>query len=148
MKHQSTKRFTNFSTALRQYKSSTTHCSLLHGYAFEVYCIFECDTLDECGWVADFSEFGRNGIKEWLNNLLDHTTLIDSSDPFREIFEQLDQLKIAKVVFLDHMGCEGLSKYILEKINAVFNKTDGGRNVRCVSCEVIENDKNSGIYKL
>lgn len=35
-RYTSAKKFDNFSVALRQHKAQHSHCSLLHGYAFEL----------------------------------------------------------------------------------------------------------------
>ena len=142
---QSTKIFDNFSVAIRQHKAAHSHCQLLHGYALKFKIYFESDSLDSMNWIVDFGGFGHLGLKDWLNNLFDHTTLIEKDDPHKDIFEQLEQMNILKVHFLDKMGAESLAKLVFDKFNDTLSKNDGGR-CRCVKVECFENEKNSGIY--
>ncbi len=151
MKYQSTKKFDNFSVALRQHKAQHSHCHLLHGYAFEFKVWFESKEeleekqLDEMNWIVDFGIFSRNGLKDWLNDMFDHTVLIEKDDPMRPLFEEFPQYKIGKVHFMDRMGAESMAKLVFDKFNDVFSKTEGGR-VKVVKVECFENSKNSSIY--
>lgn len=150
-KFQSTKRFDNFSVALRQHKALHSHCQLLHGYALEFKVIFrsieevEEKQLDEMNWIVDYGIFSRNGLKDWLNNMFDHTLLIEKDDPQLESFKYMEELKLCKLQVMDRMGAESLAKLVFDKFNDVFSKTEGGR-VRVVSVECFENAKNSSIY--
>jgi len=59
-KFQSTKKFDNFSVALRQHKAKHSHCQLLHGYAFEFKVWFESikeDDLEEA--VTFYKNFNK-----------------------------------------------------------------------------------------
>jgi len=145
---QSTKVFDGFSTAIRQHKAQHSHCSLIHGYSFYFKVIFapvDDITLDEMNWVVDFGCFKRNGLKDWLADMFDHTLLIEQDDPMRPLFEEFGQYKVAKVVFLEKMGCENLAKLVFDKFQKTFDSTDPGR-IRVVSVECFEHEKNSGIY--
>jgi len=147
-KFQSTKRFDNFSVAIRQWKAQHSHCQLLHGYALEFKVWFEPlepMELDEMNWVVDFGIFSRNGLKDWLNEMFDHTLLIEKDDPFVDFFKDLEQFKLAKVHVMDKMGAESLAKLVFDKFNDTFSKTEGGR-VKVVKVECFENSKNSSIY--
>lgn len=147
---QSTKKFDNFSVAIRQWKAQHSHCQLLHGYSFEFYVVFEpIDplSLDEMNWVVDFGIFSRNGLKDWLNYMFDHTLLIEKDDPYLDIFEQMGTMRLADVRVMDKMGAENMAKLVFDKFTEVFANTEGGR-VKVVSVECFENSKNSGIYKL
>lgn len=149
-KFQSTKLFENFSVALRQHKAQHSHCKLLHGYAFKIKIWFESievDELDEMNWIVDFGLFSRNGLKDWLNHMFDHTTLIEIDDPQLESFKWLEELGLCHLRVMDKMGAESMAKLVLEKFNDVFSKTEGGR-VKVVKVELFENDKNSAIYTI
>jgi len=78
--------------------------------------------------------------------MFDHTTLIEQDDPYRDIFEQLGQMGLAKVHFLEKMGAESVAKLIYDKFNDVLSKTDAGR-CKVVKVELFENDNNSSIYE-
>lgn len=145
-KYQSTKLFNdNYSVALRQWKAQHSSCQLKHGYSLKFHVTFEADSLDEMNWIADFGCFKRNGLKDWLKEMFDHTTLIEKDDPMRGYFEMEQAEGIAKVHFMEKMGMESLAKLVFDKFNDVFSKTEGGR-IRVVRVEVFENDTNSGIY--
>ena len=145
-KYISTKVFDNFSVALRQHKAAHSHCKLLHGYAFKIKVWFSADTLDEMNWVVDFGGFGHLGLKDWLNDLLDHTTLIEIDDPYLDVFQQLSNMGLLKLKVMNKMGCESLSKLIFDKFNDTLSKNDTGR-CRVIKVEVFENEKNSGVYE-
>ncbi len=89
---QSTKRFDNFSVALRQHKAQHSHCQLLHGYALEFKVWFssiesiEENQLDEMNWIVDYGIFSRNGLKDWMNEMFDHTLIVEQDDPQLESF--------------------------------------------------------------
>jgi 6-pyruvoyltetrahydropterin/6-carboxytetrahydropterin synthase len=53
-KFYSTKTYGNdrgLSCAFRQWRSTHSHCSLIHGYSLGFKLIFECDSLDKRNWV-------------------------------------------------------------------------------------------------
>lgn len=148
----STKKFDNYSVAIRQWKAQHSHCQLLHGYAFEFKVWFaskeevEEKQLDEMNWIVDFGLFSRNGLKDWLNDMFDHTTLIEKDDPQIESFQYMQELGLLKLVVVDRIGAESAAKLVFDKFNEVFAKTEGGR-IKVVKVECNENSKNSGIYE-
>lgn len=148
----STKIIDNFSVALRQHKAQHSHCQLLHGYALKFKIWFqsiepvEQDQLDEMNWIVDFGLFSRNGLKDWLNEQFDHTTLIEKDDPQLESFKIMEELGVLKLIVMDRMGAESVAKLVFEKFNDVFSKTEGGR-IEVLKVECFENEKNSGIYQ-
>jgi 6-pyruvoyltetrahydropterin/6-carboxytetrahydropterin synthase len=153
--YQSTKTFDNFSVAIRQWKAKHSHCQLLHGYAFKFKVWFASvepdiqEQLDDMNWIVDFGGFKSkpigNGMKDWLNEMFDHTTLIEKDDPYRDLFEQMSMEGICKVHFLDKMGAESLAKLVADKFNEVLSNTDAGR-CKVIKVECFENDKNSAIW--
>lgn len=143
----STKKFDNFSVALRQHKAKHSHCQLLHGYALEFKVWFTSDSLDDMNWIVDFGGFKHNGVKDWLNDMFDHTLLIEEDDPNLDIFEQMDLMNLCKLRKLKRMGAESLAKLVFEKLNSILEKTDAGR-CRVIKVECFENKNNSGIYEL
>jgi len=145
MPYQSTKLFDGFSTAIRQWKAKHSHCQLEHGYGFKVHVTFQASELDEMNWVMDYGAFKRNGLKEWLAELLDHTLLIEKDDPYLDFYLSAQMEGICKVKVMDKMGCESLAKLIFDKFNQVLLSTEGGR-VKAIRVEVFEHEKNSGIY--
>lgn len=151
MGFQSTKIFDNYSVALRQHKAQHSHCKLLHGYALEFKVIFESinGNLDDMNWIVDFGCFkdapNGNGLKSWMNDMFDHTTLIEKDDPYLDFFESASMEGILKLRIMDKMGAESMAKLVFDKFNDTLSKTDGGR-CKVVSVECFENKVNSAIY--
>lgn len=152
----SAKRFDNFSVALRQWKAKHSHCQLLHGYAFEIQVWFASNEpdidkqLDDMNWIVDYGGFKKpplgNGLREWLDDMFDHTTLIEKDDPYKDLFESMAMEGVCKVHFLDKMGAESVAKLVFDKFNEVLSKTDAGR-CKVIKVECFENSKNSSIYE-
>jgi hypothetical protein len=70
----------------------------LHGYGVSLRVWFEGE-LDERNWVWDFGGMKRakgtiDGMnpKEWMDYMLDHTTIIAEDDPELEGFKAMDQI--------------------------------------------------------
>jgi 6-pyruvoyltetrahydropterin/6-carboxytetrahydropterin synthase len=159
-KYQSTKVFDNYSVALRQWKAQHSHCCLLHGYSLEFKVWFESiesdinKQLDEMNWIMDYGGFKSidatptpgNGLKDWMNNMWDHTLLIEKDDPQIETFQYLQELGLAKLVIMDKIGAESAAKMVFDKFNDRLSKTGGGR-VKVVKVECFENKTNSSIYE-
>lgn len=154
-KYQSTKLFDNYSVAIRQWRAQHSHCQLLHGYALKFKVWFEAvDTsvnggLDEMNWIVDYGGFKDaplgNGLKSWMDEMWDHTLLIEKDDPQLETFKYLEELKLAKLVIMDKIGAESAARLVFEHFNKRLALTDGGR-CKVVKVECFENDKNSSIY--
>lgn len=152
----SCKKFGNFSSGLRQWKAKHSHCQHLHGYSFEIKVWFasnESDIdrqLDDMNWIVDYGGFktppNGNGLKDWLNHMFDHTTLLEKDDPVLDIFQQLEQMNVCKLIVMDKMGAESIAKLVFDKFNDVLSKTDAGR-CKVIKVECFENPTNSSIYE-
>jgi len=56
-KYLSTKTYGNdrgLSCCFRQWRSTHSHCSLLHGYSIGIKLIFESEKLEDRNWVMEF----------------------------------------------------------------------------------------------
>ena len=152
----SAKTFTNFSVALRQWKAQHSHCQLLHGYAFKIKVWFashEEDVdkqLDSMNWIVDYGSFKKpphgNGLREWLDDMFDHTTLIEKDDPYLDFFRTAAMEGLMKLQVMDKMGAESVAKLVFDKFNERLSKTDAGR-CKVIKVECFENDNNSSIYQ-
>lgn len=144
--YNSTKLFDGYSTAFRQWRAQHSHCKFLHGYAMEFKVTF-VGSLDELNWVCDFGSFKRNGIKEHLSYMFDHTTIVAKDDPKLPFFKKLAENKIIQLRILDDVGCEKFATYVFNYINKIVLKETNGR-VRVLMVESFEGGtKNSAIYK-
>lgn len=160
-KYYSTKTYGNdrgLSCCFRQWRSTHSHCSLLHGYSIGIRLVFESDSLDERNWVMDFG--GLDTFKDWAEYMFDHTLLIAEDDPHLEFFRELNaigggynNLGIADMRIVPAVGCEKFAEMAYNKMNEIIirlKSTPGiiiNGNVRVKSVEVFEHNANSAIYE-
>jgi 6-pyruvoyltetrahydropterin/6-carboxytetrahydropterin synthase len=160
-KYLSTKTYGNdrgLSCCFRQWRSTHSHCSLLHGYSIGIKLIFESDILDERNWVMDFG--GLDRFKKWAEYMFDHTLLVAEDDPQLEFFKQMLDIKggynnlgIVDLRIVPAVGCEKFAELAYEKMASILEElksTPGAvinKNVRLRSVEVFEHNANSAIYK-
>jgi 6-pyruvoyltetrahydropterin/6-carboxytetrahydropterin synthase len=137
------------SCCFRQWKSTHSHCSLLHGYSIGVKIIFECASLDERNWVMDFG--GLKEFKKWLEHMFDHTMLVAKDDPNLEVFKALPK-EVADIRIVPGVGCERFAEMAYNEMAKILNdqKAAGtllNPTVRVKSVEVFEHGANSAIYE-
>lgn len=151
-KFYSTKTYGNdrgLSCCFRQWRSTHSHCSLLHGYSIGVKFTFECVSLDERNWVHDFG--GMKEMKKWLEYMFDHTMLVAEDDPELELLKNLPP-HVADIRIVPAVGCERFAEMIYTKMETLLTharKNDKLLNptVRVKSVEVFEHGANSAIYE-
>lgn len=175
-KYLSTKTYGNdrgLSCCFRQWRSTHSHCSLLHGYSIGIKLIFESETLDDRNWVMDFG--GLKAFKEWAEYMFDHTLVIAEDDPHLEMFLDMarlglqDQGGVCDIRVVEAVGCEKFAEMVYHNMNSIlknfqegrpwqFTKNNKdlisftprypvGRGVRLKSAEVFEHAGNSAIYE-
>lgn len=161
-KYYSTKTYGNdrgLSCCFRQWRSTHSHCSLLHGYSIGVRIVFECDSLDDRNWVMDFGGLGK--FKRWLEYMFDHTLLIAEDDPHLDTFKQLAEIgslnmseysAVCDLRIVPAVGCERFSEMAYNKLTEMLDeaRNDGtllNKTVRVKSVEVFEHGANSAIYE-
>jgi 6-pyruvoyltetrahydropterin/6-carboxytetrahydropterin synthase len=176
-KYLSTKTYGNdrgLSCCFRQWRSTHSHCSLLHGYSIGIKLIFESETLDDRNWVMDFG--GLKAFKEWSEYMFDHTLVIAEDDPHRAMFEKMaelglqDQGGVCDVRIVEGVGCEKFSELAYKTMANILKafqagnswflvSEDGntikefkcrypvGQGVRLRSVEVFEHNANSAVYE-
>ena len=155
-KFYSTKTFGNdrgLSCCFRQWRSTHSHCSSLHGYSIGVKFVFECDTLDERNWVMDFG--GLKEIKNWLEYMFDHTTLIAEDDPILPYWNEIAMLKvegtersIVDLRVVPAVGCERFAELVFDFVTKYLDDNRDelmNPSVRIKSVEVFEHGANSAI---
>jgi len=151
-KFYSTKTYGNdrgLSCCFRQWRSTHSHCSLLHGYSIGVKIIFECESLDERNWVMDFG--GLKEFKQWLEHMFDHTLLVAEDDPELELFKNLPA-HVADLRIVPAVGCERFAEMAFKKMTEILDKSEKAgtllnKTVFVKSVEVFEHDANSAIYE-
>lgn len=157
------------SCCFRQWRSSHSHCSLLHGYSIGIRLVFESETLDSRNWVMDFG--GLKAFKEWADWQFDHTTVVGSDDPHLPKFRELAQLGlqdqggVMDLRIVEAVGCEKFAELAYRVMNEIleayksgvsWTHPDGrqfesrypvGADVRVRSVEVFEHAGNSATYQ-
>lgn len=153
MKYYSTKKYGNdrgLSCCFRQWRSTHSHCSLLHGYSIGVKVVFGCATLDERNWVYDFG--GLKEFKAWLEHMFDHTVVIAEDDPKRVELEKLGELGVADIRIVPAVGCERFAELAFSKLESLLEKykkeaTILNNTAYVHSVEVFEHEANSAIVE-
>jgi 6-pyruvoyltetrahydropterin/6-carboxytetrahydropterin synthase len=138
----STKRFSGFPCTHRQWRADS-HCRYVHGYSREFYFEFEARELTKEGWVVDFG--GLKEIKNWLNDVFDHTFLVAKDDPALPDFEKLHKEGVLQLRVLPNPGMEGTALYVYEEASKILKKLYGDR-AWISMVEVRENENNSAQY--
>jgi 6-pyruvoyltetrahydropterin/6-carboxytetrahydropterin synthase len=171
-KYLSTKTYGNdrgLSCCFRQWRSTHSHCSLLHGYSIGIKLIFESETLDDRNWVMDFG--GLKAFKEWSEWQFDHTLVVAKDDPHLEKFQTLAALGlnniggICDLRIVDGVGCEMFAELAYKEMATILHifkngneyycpngnqfqaRYPVGAGVRLRSVEVFEHAGNSAIYE-
>lgn len=170
-KYISTKTYGNeqgLSCCFRQWRSTHSHCSLLHGYSIGVRAQFESDTLDDRNWVMDFG--GLKAFKAWLEYMFDHTLVIAEDDPYLDIFKGMaayglqDQGGMCDLRIVPAVGCEKFSEMAFKELDSIIKTFQAGQSyivngktfecrypvgkgVTVRSVEVFEHGANSAIYE-
>ena len=171
-KYLSTKTYGNdrgLSCCFRQWRSTHSHCALLHGYSIGIKLIFESETLDDRNWVMDFG--GLKAFKEWSEWQFDHTLVVAEDDPHLKLFETIagfglqDQGGVCDLRIVEAVGCEKFSELAYKEMNHILKTYQQGSSyvmpngksfearypvgagVRLRSVEVFEHAGNSAVYE-
>jgi len=143
--YRSTKTYGNdrgLSCCFRQWRADS-HCNLLHGYSLGFRFTFESETLDERNWVYDFGNC--KWIKNYLDEMFDHTMLIDEEDPDLDTFKLLYDEGLVNLFTFKGVGCEKFAEHVYDYVSSkVYEDTTGRVSVYSVEC--FEHDANSAIY--
>ena len=134
------KRLGGYPCCHRQWKDDG-HCSFLHGYDRWVEIEWEGER-DERGWVVDFGALKE--IKEWLEHMYDHTTLVGPDDPFLDTFRALNDNKVIDLRVTDPT-MEGMSQLVAQKVDAWTRTNAPHASVMRVECW--ENEKNAAVWE-
>ena len=105
---------TGLSCAFRQWRAKS-HCRFIHGYALKVELIFT-GALDDRNWVQDFG--GLKTVKEWLQHMFDHTTVVAEDDPMLDSFKRLQEDGLIQLRIVKDVGCERFAEMIMDEVVA------------------------------
>ena len=139
--YRSYKEFNGYSTAFRQWRADS-HCRYVHGYAIHFKVWFEGE-LDERNWVCDFGCFKRNGIKDMLKEMFDHTLCIAEDDPALDQFKELHAKDLCDLRIVPAVGCEKFAELIYNHVSKIVNND----RIWLESVEVKEHSGNGAVFK-
>lgn len=124
------------------------HCSQIHGHNWGFNIYFQCDELDDNGFVIDVGEL--RFVKDWLETRFDHTLLLNWNDPRLAYYQTVLLPADARIVVVPNCGMEGLAKFVFESVGTMLieNEELSLRGVRVYKVECLEDSKNSAIYTL
>lgn len=89
-------------------------CRYLHGHNARVEVDLGADQLDDRGMVHDFSDI-KQVIKTWIDDTLDHTMLLNRSDPIVPVLERQGE----RFYLMDeNPTAENIAKLIFEQARA------------------------------
>jgi len=144
--HLSTKTYGHelgLSACFRQHRAES-HCNLLHGYALAIQFVFSAQELDVRHWVVDFGSL--KSLKGWLEDTFDHTLLVAEDDPHVETFMDLQAKGLARVVMVEHTGCEAFAELIFGATEIWLKDNGYSPRVTLQSVEVKEHGANSAVF--
>lgn len=120
------------------------HCAWIHGHNWTIVLTFGCERADENGFVVDFGKL--RFLREWIEANLDHACVFNVDDPLREALVAAAP-GVWKVYVVESCSCEGLAMH-LHRIFDKLVRAHTANRVHLLSVEVIEDAKNSAIYKV
>ncbi len=137
MLNEVSKTFT-FEAAHRLLKDYKGKCSNNHGHSWIIKVTVGSDILDSKGMVIDFNELKR--LKQWIDDTLDHTTILWKEDPMVEYIKKSNQR-----FFLtdDNPTSEKIGKIIFQKAIELFENN----KIKVISVEVSETCTSTAIIK-
>ncbi len=149
MSHQTTcfscsKHFEGYPCCHRQWKHAG-HCSFVHGYSRSFTFWFKAKTLDENGFVVDFSRF--EVLEKKLKEHFDHTFLVNKDDPLMSQWKELHSKKALDLRVMENVGMESTAALVWGWANSILNKRDLGRTC-CYRVKASENNFNSAYFEL
>lgn len=133
------------SCCFRQWRAKS-HCRFLHGYALKVHIEFETTDLDQNNWVVDFG--GMKSFKSWLEEMLDHKTIVAIDDPEIETFKKLEAQGLIQMKVAPSVGVEAFSYLILSACEQWLANEIRTRHVKVKKVTVSEHDGNSASTKV
>jgi 6-pyruvoyltetrahydropterin/6-carboxytetrahydropterin synthase len=101
-------------------------CFFLHGYELTFEIEFSCAEREpRTGFVVDFGAL--KDIRAALQHQFDHTTLIATDDPQRDLFEQLAEHGVIDLRIMEHTGMEGAAAWVFETADRIVGGATGNR---------------------
>lgn len=112
-----------FEAAHRLANQYSGKCAHLHGHSWSVEVFLKSQALDALGFVKDFGDL--KPIREWIDQFLDHGTLVSETDP--ELLHFLQTHEQKHYVVHGNPTCETLAKSLFDQFTALGFDLDAVR---------------------
>lgn len=100
----------SFDAAHRLVHGYEGKCANVHGHTWKIRFEIESNSLNEFGFVRDFSDF--KVMKEWVDTRLDHAMLVSSEDEVMAMWLKVN--KQAHFVMTANPTSENLAKLLYD----------------------------------
>ncbi len=100
-------------------------CSRLHGHSWSITLTFSSKSLDNNGFIVDFGEL--HYIAEWIDENLDHATIICKKDPRIDEIRSLAKSGLLKLTEVESASCEGIAQHLFYIFDSLVRKNTGDR---------------------
>ncbi len=105
-----------FEAAHRLYKNYSGKCGNNHGHSWHVIVAIHGFKLDDSDMLIDFNDL--KPLKRWINEVLDHTTILWENDPMLAYIKESKQRYFATK---KSPTSEHIAEVILAKAMELFN---------------------------
>jgi 6-pyruvoyltetrahydropterin/6-carboxytetrahydropterin synthase len=116
----------------------------VHGYSRSFTLWFQATTLDDCGFVVDFSSL--KALEARLAAQFDHTFLVNEDDPLMPTWQQLHEQGALDLRVMANVGMEASAELVWGWANELLHDREAGRCC-CWKAEARENENNAGCYE-
>jgi 6-pyruvoyltetrahydropterin/6-carboxytetrahydropterin synthase len=101
----------SFDAAHRLIHGYQGKCTNVHGHTFRVRIHARKETLNEFGFVFDFSDFAP--VKQWIDNELDHATIMSADDD--DLIQFIRTQRNKGLLIIGNPTSENLARIIFDK---------------------------------
>ncbi len=136
------KSFSGFPCTHRQWRHAG-HCRFVHGYSRSFHFWFQARSLDQHGFVVDFSSL--RPLQQRLADQFDHTFLANADDPLLTTWQALHDQGALDLRVMTNVGMEASAELVWGWANELLQAREGGRSC-CFRVEARENEKNAASF--
>ncbi len=120
-------------------------CRNLHGHSYILEVTVGSDTLNEQDVVVDFYHI-KNALKRLVDDVFDHSFIIDKNDPFYPIFkEHFGHLKLTELDFCP--TAEALAKYFYDYLVEKLKEVNLQEDIKVVQITLWETATGKATYR-
>ena len=133
----------DFCAAHRLINGYQGKCQHLHGHNYAVSVTIGCPSLNEYGFVEDFS-LVKALLDEWLQQHWDHVTLVLATDKPLLTFLQQEQMRYFVIDHAPNTTAEVLAKYLFDMFSGILSRHRS--DLRLLEVELSETPNSKAIY--